>query len=191
MKESRLFIYAFLSRMFADILDTKAIKQLRENREFLELLGPRSVEYFNTRSDENIKEETNIDYTSVLIMHTHPVESAIFDNSKDIVTGMENPVMQFYIDHGYEVNMNQTHIMAPDHIAVEIGFMQNLVMQNDLKSQKKFLQQHILNWIPPFLIACEEMVETPLYKDICSFATEFFVSDFAYLEETVTDAAGR
>ena len=187
MNESRLFTYAFLSRVFADILDLKAITQLRENREFLGLLGQGSVDYFDAKTNEEIKEETNVDFTSVFIVHTHPVESAIFDNSKDIVTGMENPVMQFYIDHGYEVNMNQTHIMAPDHMAVEIGFMQNLVMQNDLKTQKRFIREHILNWIPPFLIACEAMLETPLYKDLCNFATEFFVSDYAYLQETVPD----
>jgi len=187
MNENRLYTYAFLSRMFADVLDAKAITQLRENPAFLELLGKDTVAYFDTKNDEEIKEETNVDYTSVFIVHTHPVESAIFDNSKDIVTGLDNPVMQFYIDHGYEVNMNQTHIMAPDHIAVEIGFMQNLVMQNDLKTQKRFIQEHILNWVPPFLIACEAMVETPLYKDLCNFATEFFVSDYAYLQETLPD----
>jgi TorA maturation chaperone TorD len=181
-EQSRLYTYAFLSRMFADVLDKKAIAQLRENSDFLTLLGAGSVEFFKTHTDEMIEELANVDYTSVFIIHTHPVESAIFDNSKDIVTGMENPVMQFYLDYGYEVNMNATHIMAPDHMAIEIGFMQNLVRHQDYAVQKKFMQQHIMSWMPPFLIACEEMLDTPLYKELCNFATEFFVSDYAYIE---------
>jgi TorA maturation chaperone TorD len=169
--------------MFADVLDMKAIKQLRENTQMQELLGERTKEFFAAHSDEEIEEAANVDFTSVFIMHTHPVESAILDNSKDIATGMENPVMQFYLDYGYNVNMNQTHIMAPDHMAVEIGFMQNLVQQNDYATQKKFMQMHILPWMPPFLIAAEEMLDTPLYKDLCDFATEFIVSDYALILE--------
>lgn len=182
-ERSRLYTYAFLSRMFADVLDMKAIRQLRENSDFLNLLGTETVRFFEEHTDEQIEELLNVDYTSVFIIHTHPVESAIFDNSKDIVTGMENPVMQFYIDYGYEVNMNATHIMAPDHMAIEIGFMQNLVQHQDYGVQKKFMQEHVLNWMPPFLIACEEMMDTPFYKDLCNFASEFFVSDYAYIEE--------
>ena len=186
-EKNRVFTYAFLSRMFADVLDMKAIRQLRENKDFLMLLGQESVDYFEQKSDEVIEEEANVDFTSTFIMHTHPVESAIFDNSKDIITGLENPVMQFYIDHGFEVNMNSTHIMAPDHMAIEIGFMQNLVMQGNYEAQKKFMHQHVLNWMPPFLIACEEMVETPLYKNLCNFATEFFISDYTYIQEKCSD----
>jgi len=182
-ERSRLYAYAFLSRMFADVLDKKAIRQLRENSDFLHLLGQGTIDFFEKNSDEAIEELANVDYTSVFIIHTHPVESAIFDNSKDIVTGMENPVMQFYLDYGYEVNMNATHIMAPDHMAIEIGFMQNLVQHQNYAIQKKFMQTHLLNWMPPFLIACEAMFDTPLYKDLCNFATEFFVSDYAYIEE--------
>lgn len=185
--DSRIYIYAFLSRMFADVLDKNAIRELRENEAMLSLLGNGTKEFFENKSNEEIEELANVDFTSTFIMHTHPVESAIYDNSKDIVTGLENPVLQFYIDHGYDINMNRSHIMAPDHMAIEIGFMQNLVEQNDIKAQKKFMQKHIMNWMPPFLIACEEMCETPLYKDLCSFAVEFFVSDYAQIEESAKE----
>jgi len=187
MENSRLYTYAFLSRMFADVLDVAIIKELRENSDMLELLGKETKDFFQSKSDEEIEELANVDFTSVFIMHTHPVESAIYDNSKDIVTGLENPVLQFYMDYGYDVNMNMSHIMAPDHMAIEIGFMQNLVQQNDWPAQKKFMQMHIMNWMPPFLMACEEMFDTPLYRDLCSFATEFFVSDYAYIQENAKD----
>jgi len=183
MNENRVYLYAFLSRMFADILDEKAIEELKNNDTLLELLGRDTKNYFLTHDLKTIKEECNIDYTSLFIMHNHPVESATFDNSKDIVTGMENPVMQFYMDYGYEVNMNATHIMAPDHMAIEIGFMQSLIYRKEaLEVQAKFLEEHIMNWMPPFLLACTDMAETPFYKDLCSFASEFFISDYHELK---------
>jgi|SaaInl8_200m_RNA_FD_contig_41_139056_length_1314_multi_5_in_0_out_0_2 TorA maturation chaperone TorD len=184
-EQSRRYFYALMSRVFSDILDFKTIEQLRENSELLEILGPDTVTFFEANSDSGLEELLNIDFTTMFLMNTHPVESAIYDNSKDIVTGMENLVMQFYMDHGYEVNMNGTHLMAPDHISVELGFMQNAITKENFEVQYKFSKAHLMSWIPSFLIACEEMADTPFYRDFCNFAVEFIVSDFSYIKESL------
>lgn len=187
IEQSRRYYYALMSRIFSDILDDKAIEQLRDNSELLELLGPDTAAFFENNSIDGLKELLNIDFTTMFLMNTHPVESAIHDNSKDIVTGMENVVMQFYMDYGYEIDMNATHIMAPDHISIELGFMQNAITKESFEVQYKFAKEHLMSWIPSFLIACEEMADTPFYRDFCNFASEFIVSDYAYLKEQIPE----
>ncbi|MBD3794976.1 MAG: hypothetical protein IE881_03390 [Epsilonproteobacteria bacterium] len=46
--------------------------------------------------------------------------------------------MQFYYNYGYDLNLEASSLNVPDHIALELGFMQKLVLQNDTKLQMKF-----------------------------------------------------
>ena len=177
-QETRSNIYAFLSRTFADILDYDAIRDLKRTPDLLDLIGKETRTLFDKENIENLQDLLNIDFTSLFVISTHPVEQAVVDNSTDIPIGLENPVMQFYFNHGFEVNLNQTHIMAPDHLAVELGFMHKLVEEDNGPAQKAFLAQHLLSWVPPYLLGCATMATTPFYRDICDFAAEFLISDY-------------
>ena len=182
-KEARSQIYAFLSRVMADVLDLEAVKELKSNRELLSVLGEGSVAYFDSKDAETLQEELNVDFTSVFIMNSHPVEQAVVDNSDQTLIGLENPVMQFYRNYGYQVNLNATHVMAPDHISIELGFMQNLVEREEFQGQEKFLRNHLMVWMPPYFLGVKGMAETPFYRELCDFAAEFLVSDYAALKE--------
>jgi putative dimethyl sulfoxide reductase chaperone len=179
--KQRAFIYAFLSTVFSDKLSKKSIEDLKNNPDFLGLIGENAKNFFANNDIDTLDEELNIDFTSAFLVNSHPVESSVTDAKHQISTGLENPVMNFYIDKGFDINLNQTTLLTPDHIAIELGFMQNLVLQEDAKMQKEFMKKHVVRWMVPFFVGAKTLVETPFYLDFLDFAIEFLLSDYEAL----------
>ncbi|BBG64732.1 hypothetical protein NNO_0030 [Hydrogenimonas sp.] len=104
---TRLYIYAFLSRIFTEELDEKALRDLAGNEELLKTIGEDTAEWFQRSDLEKIGEELNIDYNSLFVIHNHPIESSVTDSKNEILVGLQNPVMQFYFSRGYDLNMER------------------------------------------------------------------------------------
>lgn len=184
-KEYRLYIYAFLSRTMAETADKRYISDLRANSELLELLGESTLEWFNQNSDEYILDALNEDFSSMFVINTQAVESFVLDAKNETLVGLQNPVMNFYYKHGFELNMDQTELMAPDHLSIELAFMQTLIFRDEKKPQYDFLKEHLFNWVVPYMIGMKNMAITPFYKDICDFMVEFLVADYEYCSSLV------
>jgi len=180
-KQHRVYMYAFLSRLFSNTLDETYLKQLQTNDDLLLTLGDSSFNWFKNSSFDEISEALNIDYSSVFLMNAKPLESSIIDSKDEILVGLQNPVMQFYFNHNYDLNLAASHLQTPDHISIEFAFMQNLIAKGEIVSQKEFLQAHLLKWAVPYFIGIKEMFSTPLYKDICDFSVEFLAKDYDFL----------
>ena len=181
--KSKAFVYAFLSRCYQKELDSKAIEDLKNNIELLEAIGEDTKEYFLKNDTKTLEDVLNIDYSSAFLLNSQPVETLVEDSKGEILVGLQNPVMQFYFNHGYEIDMNKTQILAPDHISIELGFMQNLSYRGESKVAYEFLKEHLLKWTPPYLIGIKSLVEMPFYKDIADFTIEFLFSDYEELKE--------
>lgn len=181
--EYRLYIYAFLSRVMSDIPDRRFINDLKNNDSFLEIIGEETREWFASTDNETIYDALNTDFTSMFILNTQPVESFILDAKNETLVGLQNPVMAFYFIHGFEVNMDQTQIMAPDHLSIEFAFMQTLVYRNETAPQLEFLDQHLFAWVVPYMMGMKSMADTPFYRDICDFVVEFLSADYEYLSQ--------
>jgi len=181
--EYRLYIYAFLSRVMSDIPDRRFINDLRSNTALLEIIGEETKEWITATDSEALYDQLNTDYTSMYILNAQPVESFVLDAKNDTLVGLQNPVMAFYFAHGFEVNMDQTQIMAPDHLGIEFAFMQTLVYRNEVKSQFEFLDQHIFPWVVPYMMGMKSMADTPFYRDMCDFIVEFLSADYEFLAQ--------
>lgn len=177
-KEYRLYIYAFLSRTMADVPDKSYIKDLRNNSELLELLGEETKEWFTQKSDAEIFDALNEDYSSMFVINTQPVESFVLDAKNETLVGLQNPVMNFYYKNGFELNMDQSELMAPDHLSIELAFMQTLIYREERAPQYEFLKQHLFVWVIPYMVGMKSMAATPFFRDLCDFMVEFLVADY-------------
>ena len=171
------FVYAFLSRIYERPLEMRELEDLRSKKELVEQIGPRSVEYLQ----KDVIDELEVDYGTIFDINAPPIESVVVDSKEEILVGLQNPVMYFYFQHGYEVDMNRTKILAPDHLAIELGFMQNLIYRGEEKVALKFLSEHLLAWVPPYMVAIKEMAQTPFYQEIADFSVEFLCSEYERL----------
>jgi TorA maturation chaperone TorD len=182
-KEQRTYIYAFLSRAFTDILDSQVVNELSRNEPLLDLIGRETKDWFKFGDLKKIEEELNVDFSSMFLLHTQPIESFVLDAKQEALVGLQNPVMAFYFQNGFEIDMNQTDVVSPDHLGIEFGFMQTAVFRDEIKAQKEFLENHLLRWVPAYLIGMKSMATTPFYKELFDFTVEFIVSDYSQLLE--------
>lgn len=188
-EEYRLYIYAFLSRVMSNIPDKRFIQDLRSNEELLSIIGDETKAWFEDENDDAIYDALNGDYTSLFIINTQPIESFVLDAKNESLVGLQNPVMAFYYNHGFEINMNQTEIMAPDHLSIELAFMQTLVYRDEKGPQFEFLDQHMIPWVVPYMMGMKQMAETPFFSDICDFMVEFLVADYAHMKQVTGHGA--
>jgi TorA maturation chaperone TorD len=180
-KKTRVYIYAFLSRIFSEQVDKKLLSDLKTDDALLKTIGEETFVYIQAKDEETLLDELNIEYHSLFVMNNHPIESSVQDVKNEILVGLQNPVMQFYFQHGYEVNMDASKLYVPDHLGMELGFMQNLILQDEKQAQLQFYKVHLLSWVPQFLIAIKEMSVNPFYRDICDFCIDFMLEDFSNL----------
>ncbi|MDD5159917.1 MAG: molecular chaperone TorD family protein [Sulfuricurvum sp.] len=185
--EYRLYIYAFLSRVMSNIPDRRFIHDLKSNESLLEIIGEETKAWIGSTDIEVLYDELNTDFSSMFILNTQPMESFILDAKNETLVGLQNPVMAFYFNHGFEVNMDQTEIMAPDHLSIELAFMQTLVYREEVKGQLEFLDQHLIPWVIPYMMGMKSMADTPFYRDICDFIVEFLSADIEYLSQGGTN----
>jgi TorA maturation chaperone TorD len=186
-EKTRLYIYAFLSRVFTEELDEKAVGDLKSNEGLLETIGEETARWFRERDVGSLVEALNVDYNSLFGINNHPIESAVMDSKNEILVGLQNPVMQFYFSNGYDLNLESSKLYVPDHAGIEFGFMQSMIGAGDKKTQAEFLRRHLLPWIVPFLVAVKPMADTPFYRELCDFTVEFLLSDYSQL----TDETGE
>jgi len=181
--KTRAFIYAFLSRVYEKPLGKKEIEDLKNNPDLLEMIGEETKEYFLQNEIQTLEDALNVDYSSMFVVNSQPVETLVVDSTGEILVGLQNPVMFFYFEHGYDIDMNKTEILAPDHLSIEFGFMQNLVYRGEDKTAFKFLKKHLMQWVPPYLIAMKGVAETPFYKEMCDFTNDFLFTEYESLKE--------
>ncbi len=197
--QARINMYAFISRLLVEEVDEKLLENIKNNKEILELFpNTKQWETFYQKSTkEIIDEDLNIDYTTIFILNVYPYESVFMNDEGYINPTPTNPTLQFYLENGYEVDLNKTRVLSPDHLALELEFIITLI-QEQLKSysmnnieeekryldlQRKFMENHILQWAPIYLMAARDMAETPFYYDVCQLSLEFIMSDYEYLLE--------
>lgn len=177
-ERQRALVYAFLSRMFANVLDKKLLLELQKDDAILEMLLADKKAWFLTTPLEELEEALNVDFSSLFLMNSMPIESSIIDDKDEVLVGLQNPVMQFYFEHGYELNLQRSALQAPDHLSLECGFMQNLILKNETHAQMAFLEKHLLNWAPLYLLGIQSMAQTPFYQALCEFGAEFLMADY-------------
>jgi TorA maturation chaperone TorD len=121
-----------------------------------------------------------------------------------IESGGDNPVIELYNALDFRVELGKARVVSPDHIGVELEFMYMLcnAMQKAIDAndddgveelfyiQKGFLEDHLLNWAPMYLINMKKESRTPLYHDGAELVMEFLLSDFEYINEKLNIGTG-
>lgn len=68
--------------------------------------------------------------------------------------------------------------LIPDHISAELLFMAFLTEHDLGDQQKRFLEDHLLRWVPEL---CEEILKhahTTFYREVAELLKEFITSDY-------------
>jgi len=199
--DNRIALYALISRLMMIEVDEKFLDQIESDSHILDLLP--NYRDWNKRKELSRKELVdqyyNVDFANLFIMHLVPYESFYTRDDQMIESGGDNPVIGLYNALDFRVELDEARVVSPDHIGVELEFMymlcvaQKKALEADdkegvcelLSVQKGFLQDHLLEWAPLFLINAKRESRTPLYHDGTELTLEFLLSDFEYVTKQV------
>jgi TorA maturation chaperone TorD len=198
-RQARANIYGLLSRILLQELDLKTLKMIKADENILDFFPTfKGWEALKTIDDKTLLDEhINPDFVNLSILHLIPYETFYTREDQMVETGGANPVTDMYSAYDFMVDFETARTVSSDHIGIELEFMHHLA-QAELKalenkdfnavkelqkSQKEFLNKHLLQWAPLYLINMKYEARTPFYYDAADMALEFILSDNEYLVE--------
>ncbi len=197
---SRINLYALTSRLTMQEVDKGLLESIENDKNILAFF-PTYEKWQKRKKYKNkedlIQRELNVDFTNLFLLHLIPYESFYIREDQMMETGGDNPVMQFFNDFDYRVELDKARVMSADHIGVELEFMYKLceaeykALENEdfegageiAKVQYQFMKEHIIEWMPMYLINVKSEAGTAFYFDLADLTLEFILSDFEYLSE--------
>ena len=132
-------------------------------------------------------DELAVEYTRLFIgpgKHIYLCESTFLGERGGKISGEVKDLIEFY-GLRYREDYNE----APDHLSVELEFMQHLTNGEKeawkggdslkaaefLKVEKKFVQDHLITWIPEFSDTVIKQANTSFYREIARLTKEYLV----------------
>jgi putative dimethyl sulfoxide reductase chaperone len=202
--QARSNIYALLSRILMQEIDSELLNTIRNDENILEFLPNfKGWELLETLDNTSlIQQHLNPDFTNISLLHLIPYETFYVREDQMIETGGANPVTDFYSAYDFIVDFGEARVISADHIGVEYEFMHHLCeaqlkaeRENDSAAvaefkrvQHEFVNKHLLQWAPQYLLNMKYESRTPLYYDGAEMALEFLLSDNEYLSEGIKEA---
>jgi TorA maturation chaperone TorD len=204
-------IYGILSVIFRAEPAADLIRQIRDPQ-FLEVLSNAGIklgEDFLAGPEEQILEDLAIEYTRLFLgpaKHISPHESIHHerdDGDWGTLWGKSTVEVKKFIESSGLEYKSDYHGM-PDHISVELEFMQEAVKRenqaweeqdNDgasycLKMEAKFIEEHLVTWIPVF---CDKVVaeaELSFYKEMARLTKYFLDFEKENINQYLAEAGG-
>ncbi len=195
--QARSNIYALLSRILLQELDIEILQTIKNDENILDFFPTlKEWEQLHTVEDKKLLDEYfNPDFVNLSILHLIPYETFYTREDQKVETGGANPVTNIYNEFDFLVDYEVARTVSSDHIGIELEFMHHL-LEAELKAlesgdtssvkelqtaQKNFLNKHLLQWAPMYLINMKYEARTPLYYDAAEMALEFILSDNEYL----------
>ncbi len=90
-------------------------------------------------------------------------------------TSSADEVAGFYAGSGLAIDA--AFELIPDHLYLEFLFMSYLVENNRYELQIKFLEEHLMNWIPYYCDELAKEAKTLFYREIAEITRDFLISE--------------
>ena len=114
-------------------------------------------------------DELAADYAAIYLTHAlraSPHESVWRDDDHLMLQGPTFAVREFYRRHGVQVP--DWRARADDHISHELDFTALLLERGQQREAARFLQTHLLAWLPDFARRVAQRAATPFYAALAS-----------------------
>ena len=194
---ARINFYALLSRVMMSEIDEGLLKSIEEDENMLSFFPTyKTWEKKETMSRTDLIEKyLNVDFTNLFLLHLIPYESFYVRDDQMMETGGDNPVQQVFMALDFRVELDKARVMSADHIGIELEFMYMLcdserkALENEdydaaaeiARIQYGFMKDHIMEWVPMYLLNVKSEAGTAFYYDVADLGLEFVMSDFEYL----------
>jgi len=206
--KQRSATYGLLSRLYRAEVDEEFLKEMNGMR-FPAATGNSQVDEgyrliatFLSNTWGNTITDLAIDYVRTFIGHgvdafsaAYPYESVYTSEKRLMMQDARDEVLAIYRSQG--LDKQETWKEAEDHLALELEFMQILANRTVdalkagdedaaielLTTQKNFLEDHLMAWVPMMTSDMRRFAKTDLYRGLASLTDGFMTVDFEFLQD--------
>lgn len=212
LTKHRCDTYGFLSAMFRQELTAEQIKEMRDAgvlNLFVEAGAKIDLNFFD-RPAEKIEDDLAIEFTALFIgpgKHINPYESIYVPDSTGRVGqywGECTSDFKNWVEH-YGLNLSKKFESIPDHVSVELEFMQKVVEQEYLalqrsddktaercmETERAFFNKHIIKWLPLFFNRVIEAASLDFYREVARVGKDFIADEEELLNGGATQAVRK
>lgn len=197
--ENRANLYSLFSRLLLQEVDSEVLDFLKRDKNLYQIFpNLKDWKLWEELEDkELIAKHLNVDFTNISLLHLVPYETFYTREDQMVETGGANPVTNFYHEYGFKVEFDLARVVSADHIGIELEFFSKLIIaqieaekngdietsQNLIEVQKKFLKEHLVNWVSLYLINVKFESRTPFYHDLAEATLSFILEDWEELNK--------
>lgn len=207
LMDMRARTYGMLARLFRVEVDKETLDEMRGMR-FPTATGNDLVDagyrqlytYLRGAWEDSIR-ELAVDYVKCFIGHgvngysaAYPYESVYTSERRLMMQEARAEVLQVMRDN--ELKRDRWN-EGEDHIALELEFMQRMALRTEedlragdedaaaekLETQRAFVNDHLLNWLPMLVGDMQQFAQTDFYKGLGSLTLGFAQQDAETLDE--------
>ncbi|MCL4544603.1 MAG: molecular chaperone TorD family protein [Chloroflexi bacterium] len=188
MSDSRASAYGLLSHLLRQEVDRPLLDVLRSDPALAASLPAGTL--------EEILVQLSAEYTHLFGISIFPYESVFVDGEVLLHTDSTATVQSFYQSCGF-APAPSWRLASPDHIAVELAFLQALsaaeldqsAVQASLPSrvltirqvEERFLREHVAAWLPSLTLSVRRCSRSQLYPMILDVAVELVLAHLTEL----------
>ncbi len=207
--KQRSNVYSLLATIFHKELTTPLLKQIKDPK-FLGVLSEQGVQLENDilqKPEDEVIEDLAVEYTRLFLgpgKHISPHESVHHerdDGDWGKLWGKDTVLVKKFIETaGLEYKSEYTGI--PDHVSVELEFMQQVTKReaqaweekdNDgalycLKMEKKFIEEHLVPWLPLFCDKVIKDAELSFYREMAKLTKNFIELEKEEIDNYLSEA---
>jgi len=187
-------IYGLLAVVFRQEMTSDLLEQLKDPQ-FLGVLFHLGIELesdFFQKPDKELLDDLAVEYARLFLgpgKHISPHES-VHHQKDDAQSGQlwgESTVEVKKFIESSGLTYKSDYKGLPDHISVELEFMQQVILREEkawkeedkevtlscLNIEKKFMEEHIIHWIPVFCERVIQEAELPFYREMAALTKSF------------------
>ena len=206
-------MYRFLGRIYHVEMDRALLKKVRVMR-FPDASGVpgleegyRLLESWLGNPGYDPVTDLAVDYARTFLgagIHerdaAYPYESVYTSPEKLIMQDARDQVVAVYLARGLHVSEKMD--FPEDHVALELEFMARLCWEGRralkkkkgladcYREQKKFLEEHLLNWVPGFCADVEKYASTDFYRAAAKITLGYLRLDQGLLTDLIGENPG-
>ena len=205
--ENRSYYYGFLSTVYLQEPTREFIKSLRASN-LLDILNKSDLRVdraINNDVRDNHLNNLALEYTRLFIgpgKHIVPYESVYRDNENALWSETTVEVKDFIESSGLKYSSNRSDL--PDHIGVELEFMQRLTCHEKeawarddketaircLEYEKRFIDEHLSQWVPIFCDKVKKETRTAFYREMAELTRQFIGFDSELINNNLAITTG-
>ena len=187
-------VYGLLATVYRQEVTSGLLQQIKDPQ-FLGVLSALGIQLgddFFQKHEGELLEDMAVEYTRLFLgpgKHISPHESVHHqrnDAEQGQLWGQSTVEVKRFIESS-GLDYRSEYRGLPDHISVELEFMQQVTLREEqawreedkdqalycLKIEKKFIEEHLIRWIPIF---CEKVIreaELPFYREMAALTRNF------------------